>query len=141
MNKDELIEFIGSLGLIKGEFVLFGGSSLTIRGLRPAGDLDIFVTKKQYDKLAEQGWKPKSQNQRTEYLVNEFNGFEVQVFHKWEGEGWQPDVKSYLSNPEVVLGLPFMPLKELYKWKNITRRPKDLEDLKLMHRYWESGGK
>jgi len=135
MDKQQLINFIGGLELPEGEFVLFGGSSLAIRSIRKAGDIDLFVTKDLFDKLFARGWVKTSQQNRQPYLINDKGPLSMQAFHVWEGGSWLPSIDDYINYPEIVEGIPFMPLKELYKWKTVTRRPKDLVDIKLIDKY------
>jgi hypothetical protein len=132
MNDMKLIALIKTIDLPVGQYALFGGACLAIRNIRNLNDLDIFITDKLYDKLCADGWHEISTEKRKPYLITKIRGIDIQAFKIWEGVGWQPDIRAYIDNPEVVQGIPFMPLTELYKWKQETRRPKDLKDLKLI---------
>lgn len=135
MNRQQLKQFVNKLDLPNGEYVIFGGASLTIRGLRDCLDLDLFITDGLYDRLLADGWIEKSENARTPYLIVKKNGIPIQAFRVWEGGSWEPDITSYLRTPEIVDDLPFMPLDELYEWKKVTARPKDIVDLKIIEEY------
>jgi hypothetical protein len=135
MNAGELLAFLEKLDLPHGEYAIFGGACLTIRNIRNLKDLDIFVSENLYEELLARGWQETSTGNRKPYLINRKSGIDIQAFSFWEGEGWQPKINSYIGDPEIVNGIPFMPLQELYKWKAATRRPKDLEDLKLINIY------
>lgn len=137
MDKRQLVEFVRELGLEKGEYALFGGSCLTIRGLRKSPDVDIFISENLYEKFVSEGWKEvASKKDNKPYLVKTVRGVPVQAFSVWEKINWRPDITSYLTNPEVLDDIAFMPLSELYEWKKAVRRPKDVTDLGLIERYW-----
>jgi hypothetical protein len=110
VNKRKLMIFISDLNLPKGEFVIFGGASLTVRDLRDCLDLDLFITDRLYNLLLADGWVEKSENDKTPYLTTEKDGISIQAFRVWEGGSWKPNILAYLRSPEVVEGLPFMPL-------------------------------
>jgi hypothetical protein len=137
MDSKRLHKLVAELGVPHGGYVLFGGTILAALGIRDAGDIDIFVTEEVFNELRSRGWKEKSKKGRPPYLVSSVGGVPIQAFHIWVGGGWQPDIPSYISNPEVVDGLPFMPLRQLYDWKVATRRPKDIEDITLIENYWQ----
>jgi hypothetical protein len=63
---------------------------------------------------------------------------QFEAFSKYVPGKWVPDIKSYIENPEIIEGYPFMPLEELYEWKTSVRRPKDITDLKLIEAYWRN---
>lgn len=137
MDAARLQGLIHKLKLPSGDFVLFGGTILAALDIRDAKDIDIFVTDQLFGQLEERGWEKKSQADRPPYLVSSIEGVPVQAFRVWEGGQWEPKITSYLKEPQMVNGLPFMPLIELYAWKAATRRPKDLEDMVLIDRYWD----
>jgi hypothetical protein len=116
MNDRKLIALIKTIDLPVEQYALFGGACLAIRNIRNLND-------------------EKSTEKRKPYLITKISGIDIQAFKIWEGVGWQPDIRAYIDNPEVVQGISFMPLTELYKWKQATRRPKDLKDLKLIDFY------
>jgi hypothetical protein len=136
MDKRGLKVFLRKLDLIDGEYVLFGGSCLAIRGLRDLNDVDLFVTKRLYKLLTARGWQEKSEPGGAPYLTTRIAGVTIDAVADWLGDGWQPNIQSYLRHPEIIDGLRFMPLKDLYEWKKATRRPKDIIDMSLIEKYW-----
>ncbi len=135
--KDEIIELVEQLDLPKGQYCLFGGSSLAIRNIRPTYDIDLYVTQKLYGELKKQGWEEIKLDNFMPYLYKKFSKFECEAFTTYnKNDRWIPKIKDYIESPEVVEGIPFMPLKELYDWKADTARFKDLADNKLIEAYW-----
>lgn len=139
-NAEAIVEVVDTLGLStnRNEFAVFGGACLALRGIREARDLELFVAKRVANRLKSQGWRTESYSSgQNPHLLGRVIGIEVQVFSGWDCPGWQPDIRSYLHEPEIVLGLPCMPLDDLIEWKRETARPKDLRDLALVERWGE----
>ncbi len=135
MHHKRVAEIIGGLNLPEGHFVVFGGSTLAIRDIRNANDIDLFITNNLYQKLLKRGWRKSSKNIEKQYLINVVDGIEIQAYRTWQKEGWQPNFQEYLQKPEIIRGIPFMPLSEMYLWKVYTARQKDLDDVQLIDKY------
>lgn len=130
------------IGLPEGEFCVFGGASLAIRGIRQTEDIDLYVTPKLYADLRKRGWKEAFIKEGLSCLTARVEGFEFEACMSYgRHDTWTPNIQEYIHHPEVVNGIPFMPLKELYDWKADTRRPKDILDLQLINDYWKTGKK
>ena len=139
MDRDKLFSIIEGLDLLKGEWVVFGGACLTARSIRSTADLELFVTRRLYMTLAKNGWKERvTGSTGANYVTKIFGEIPVLAFITCGSEKWQPRVHNYLKQPEIIDGVPFMPLSEMYKWKAATARPKDLDDIKLIDNYWQS---
>lgn len=135
--KEEIIELVAMLKLPKGQYCVFGGASLAIKDIRPTDDIDLYVTQRLYSQLKKQGWEEKQFDNFMPYLYKKINGVEFEAFTTYnKDDSWIPKIKEYIDHPEVIEGIPFMPLKELYDWKADTARPKDLTDNKLIEAYW-----
>jgi len=138
MRGEKVVKIIKNLNLPKGHYVVFGGSTLAIRNLRDAQDIDLFITDKLYTELLQNGWRVSSSDSTKNYLLNYVEGIEIQAYKRWQKEGWQPNFKDYLKTPEVFKGIPLMPLAEMRKWKEYTARQKDLLDVKLIDDFWST---
>jgi hypothetical protein len=138
MNRSELLELVDDLRLSLGQYAIFGGGSLAIRGIRDAKDLDIFVTEKLFIELLSSGWQRLSYPGGNSYLLHHHKGIAIQAFHRWVDHGWAPKIDEYINNPEIIDGLPFMSISELHEWKSVVDRPKDRKDVILIERYWET---
>lgn len=133
----DVIAALKQLNLPAGEYCLFGGSSLAIRGIRPTPDIDLFVTPQLYEELKKRGWKEVFVKKGMYCLESKSNGLESEACKTCgEDDTWIPNIQEYINNPEVVEGIPFMSLKALYEWKADTARQRDLDDLKLIDDYW-----
>lgn len=132
------MEIIGTLDLPAGHYAVFGGAILAMLDIREANDIDLFVDDLLFKRFVSDGWQTLSENGRPSYVSTVIDSEKVQAFRVWEGGDWRPDINSYISDPQVIEGIPFMPLDELYKWKYATRRPKDLEDLEFIDSYREA---
>ena len=135
MTADRITEITNKLNLPLGEYVIFGGSTLSLSGIRDSKDIDFFVTDKLAKQLALNGWKEVLGEKP--HLVKFIDGYEIQAFNVWNTGAWQPKIEEYIKNPEIIKGLPCMPLEGLYEWKAATRRTKDLKDMELIKEYWD----
>lgn len=132
----QLMELLKDIDLPIGEWCVFGGACLAVHGIRPTEDVDIFVTPELYEKLRQNGWQEYVTNSTNSYYLQKvYDGITVQAFITCGTPKWRPSVKQYIGNPEIIEGMPFMPLEKMYAWKTATRRPKDIEDLKIMKPY------
>ncbi len=137
MNREELFQFLRHLALPEGQWVVFGGSCLAAHGIRPANDVDIFVHPLLYDQLKHQRWTEHTASSTgSNFLKTTASNIEIQAFITCGSDQWVPQVEAYLRDPEFINGLPFMPLSQMYAWKDTTRRPKDIIDIELIKNYW-----
>lgn len=136
MDRVQLIDLLKSIDLPIGEWCVFGGACLAANDIRPAEDVDIFVTPKLYTKLSQRGWEEHVTNSTNScYLQTVHDGITVQAFTACGTSKWRPQVERYINTPEIIGGMPFMPLEEMYAWKAATRRSKDLEDIAKIEPY------
>lgn len=137
MDRSALIKLLKELEFTEGEWAAFGGACLVVRGLRASNDLDIFASLKLFNKLSREGWEQRTTSTNdNKYLRKQFGVATVEIFLTCGGDDWRPEPEKYISNPEMIDGFPFMPLKDLYEWKAATRRPKDLRDIELINKHW-----
>lgn len=129
---EKIIDVIGELDFDKSEFAIFGGACLALRGIREARDIELFITESVKRTLIDQGWTERTFDGRNPHIVGQVGCVDVELFSSWDGDGWQPAIDTYLEKPEIVRGLPCMPLDELLIWKRLTARPKDLRDIELV---------
>lgn len=141
MYREQLLDRLKSLRLPKDGYCVFGGACLAIRDIRATDDIDLYVTTRLYDELKRRGWQEKTDPWPSPYLVTNINGTVVEVYKAFENKKWQPKFDRYLTKPEIIAGYRFMPLDELYEWKAVTRRPKDIRDIKLIEHYRAQGSR
>ena len=123
MNKEELIELINTLKISKEEFWVLSSGALVLRGIYPdAGDLDIAVTDKGMEELA-QNYKliPKD---GVFYKVTE--NIECVCDGKKEDLKWKPEKIGEFYVQNIYQYLEYL--------KNSTRQ-KDKERIPIVEEY------
>lgn len=127
MNEDAF-KRIKELHLPDGKYLLSGSLPLGIRNLRKCRDIDIIVAEDIWDGYKKMGWEIKEISCGTKYLQKD----DIELWKDW--------VLDYDTNiieeAEIIDNLPFMSLKRTVEWKNITKRKKDLEDIKIIEQYY-----
>lgn len=128
MQKDEIITKVKALNLPKNSYVVFGSSPLAVAGLRPANDIDLFVSKEVFLKLKEAGWRELQKSPNDRPLVRD----DFEAHDNWNFSSYSPTLTQLLKSAEIIDGIPFASLEEVRKWKAASGRPKDLVDIKLI---------
>lgn len=104
-----------------------------VRGLREIDDVDLIVTKSQWDALASE-----HQVLPHEHGIDRLQIGDVEVL-----SGWYPDVGpvgELIANAEMIDGLPFVRLGKVVEWKTKYGRPKDVEDLQRIRSFLSTSG-
>ena len=124
-NFYKFLEELKELNLPDKEYAIFGSGPLAIRGMREPEDLDIIVTKELYEKLKERY----PEKDRGIFINN------IEII--------SPDA-SIVENPEEIIkraelikGFRFTLLKDIIAWKKNMKRPKDINDIKLIENYFK----
>lgn len=125
-NNTEMFESLRAFNLPMGEYLIIGSGPLGIRNLKTIGDIDIIVTPKLWDSLADQygisGEKISFPGGIIEaFSEKSFNNL-IQV----------PSTTSRIQNAEIIEGLPFDTLENTLFFKRKMRREKDLNDIRLI---------
>ncbi len=127
-----LFDRVKSLNLSAGDFAIFGSGPLVVRGIIPASnDLDILCRR--------QAWKTVQKIGDREYLSD----YDVTIVTMCDGRltfGTQWgignfDIDELIDSAEEIDGLPFVPLEYVASYKEIRKRPKDLEHLQALEAY------
>jgi len=161
-EKPRLLKILYELDLPKGQWVLSGSGVLVLNGIerdRPMGDVDIFVATRTWFELFYQSienamlhiesgdyWRifttdPTDVKRRADppYLYRMMHGIEVNVFSDWRKRGiGDIDVAFWLANPEMVEGIPCLPVKFLLDWKEQMGRAKDQTDIESIKKWMET---
>lgn len=125
---------VRTLRLPAGEYVVFGSGPMEAHGLRPSGDIDIFVTEKLYAVLKRQGWEERAWDAGGHFLERE----EFEVVKTWHYDTYDPSIEELMGRAEIIQGIPFAPLSDVLSYKHILNRPKDQADIKLIEQYLAS---
>jgi hypothetical protein len=128
-----IIQKIKELNLPASQYVVVGSSTMDVLGIRPAGDIDIAVTKELHQELRKTGkWKEYEKYNKI-FLVDDT--FEIIPELFWEG--YDTTTKEAISSALIIEGIPFMNLDEVVKFKTAMDREKDIRDIELIKKYKE----
>ncbi len=128
----DIFQKVKELHLPLGQYVVFGSGPLAAHGIRPTRDVDLFVTPELYQKLKMEGWEEKEWDlMEGKYLSKGL----YEVDDTWHYGTYNPTPEEIISVADIIHGIPFAPITEVLKWKKAFRRPKDLEDVKLIEEY------
>lgn len=125
-SPETLFERLRLLALNRGEFAIFGSGPIAARGLLPiVNDLDILVRGESWSRVRELGTTVMYGEDET---VDLGNGLTF-------GRSWAYgsfDIDALIDEAEMIDGLPFVQLSKVVEFKQIARRPKDLEHLAIL---------
>jgi AAA+ superfamily predicted ATPase len=130
MENESIFEKIKSLNLNLGEYAVVSGGVLEARGIRKSGDIDLLVTRKVFEQLANEGWEIFFKSDKFILYKDEF---EVAMNCNF-GE-YTPDTNSIIQEADIIDGCAFESIDELIKFKQAMGREKDKNDLELLEEY------
>ncbi|NQU87413.1 MAG: hypothetical protein HQ541_16795 [Mariniphaga sp.] len=129
----ELFKKVREMKLLLGEYVIFGSGPMCILDLRECRDLDILVTKDIFEGYKKKlDWKLvefERDGRQVEFLEKE----NIELYKEWGPGEWNNE--KLIKEAELIDGLPFVKLEYFIKWKKISGREKDLNDIKLIKEY------
>jgi hypothetical protein len=128
------IDELKALNLPAGQYAIFGSGPLAIRNLRDAGDIDIIVLPKLWDKLAKK--YPLHHKGTVKGSVTSMAVGNIEIYKDWLN--LTPIVPELIETAETINDLPFVQLKYVIEWKTYMGRDKDKNDLKLIDEYYKS---
>jgi hypothetical protein len=118
-----LIEF----GLDRDDFVLYGSAPLLAYGLREdIRDLDVVTRGHTWRHVSARGVP--GVGAISGDPVTHFWGGRIQFSQGWISPAWDPD--ELIDSAEVIEGLRFAQLTDVLAYKQVLRRPKDIEDIR-----------
>lgn len=127
---------VRKLNLSKGEYAVFGSGPIGVRGLRDCSDMDLIVTEELFENYSKKAdWK-KAELERDDRQVEMIKKGEIELYKSWGPGKW--DSNKLIKDAEIIEGLPFVKLKYVLKWKKISGREKDKQDIKLINEYLEN---
>jgi hypothetical protein len=110
-----------------GSYVVIGGGVLEALHLRETNDVDLVVTDAIYKMFKKRGWKEYIHDDGKRVLSH--HGY--QLMRTWMGRSF----RQLRTNAFKVSDVTFMNLDELERCKKQLGRPKDLDDVRLIHKY------
>ena len=125
MNFSQKIQHIG---LPEGSYVVVGSGILNALGIRESNDIDLVVSGDVYNVLDAKGWEHGTWSDQE---VLRYDVFEAGQY--WYGKL----VGDLLKTAQVVDGVAYLSLDDVYEWKKKLGRPKDIKDLALIDEFCE----
>ena len=117
---------IAELDLPKGSYIVVGSGILGALGIRESDDIDLVVSEAVFQNISRLGWK---QGLWGENIVFQKDIFDIG--NDWYGK----KVADLLKHAQVVDDVPYLSLDDVYEWKKMKGREKDLRDLGLISEY------
>ncbi len=117
---------IAELNLPENSYVVVGSGILGALGIRESSDIDLVVTEEAYDKVEKLGWQHGKWGEKVVLQDGVFD-----VGKDWYGE----HTEDLLKRAQIIDGVPYLSLNEVYEWKRRRGQDKDLRDLKLIDNY------
>lgn len=135
MDRQEVIAEILALELQADQYIVAGGASMTIRGLRDTSDIDLVVTQELFDRLSALEWvqKPRPNGQPG------LKRGRVEVYLDVTTPSHAPSIEWLLARADFLAGIPLVDLDTLLAWKQGYGREKDQRDVELLQSL-RSGG-
>lgn len=142
-DKDAILETLYELGLPEETYVVIGGASMVLRGIKThTEDLDMLVSEGSMRALAETpGASIKNPPLRARYrgatnntvwVKNQFTPIPVSATDEL-GDGYYPmSFDGIKDRAEMVSFVPCLPLEDVVKSKEALQRPKDIADLQAI---------
>jgi len=127
-----LFDSLRDLSLPAGDFAIFGSGPLIVRGIVPAShDLDVICRGKAWEQVQTIG----SIEYLEEYQLSIVTMFDGRLTFGIEWGIGDFDTDVLIDTADLIDGLPFVRLDHVTRYKNISRRPKDLEHLQALQEY------
>lgn len=117
---------IAELQLPENSYIVVGSGILSALGIRESSDIDLVVSDDVFQSFGEAGWK--------QGLWGDDPVFQKDIFdvcNVWYGK----TVEDLLHHAQVVDGVPYLSLDDVYEWKRQKGREKDLRDMELIDEY------
>ena len=128
-----LFQKLSTLNLPKKDFAVFGSGPLFIHGLREEiHDLDIIARNKAWEK-AKKSDEVEKMTTGPHEVVSLFDGL-IEIYNGWSPGEW--DIGELIETAEIVGGIRYVTLENVFRWKKLANRPKDLPDIKNLERYF-----
>lgn len=124
------LDKLKSLGYPLNEMLIVGSGTMALYGLKENTDLDLWVTKRVYDKLLkDRRFSPNGKMLETKDKLIEADHRFICV---------KQPVEYYLKKATIINGFHFMSLESVLEWKKCMGRPKDKEHIKMIEKYMKT---
>ncbi len=119
-------ERIAELDLPKDSYVVVGSGILGALDIRASNDIDLVVTEEVYRYIKSLAWEQGFWSDKVVFKKDVFD-----IGNDWYGKS----AEDLLEQAQIVDGIPYLSLDNVYEWKKTNAREKDLRDLKLIDEY------
>lgn len=124
-----MFDLLRSLHLPAGDYAIFGSGPLIVREIIPASnDLDIICRGSAWKTVQKIG-EPAYLSELDVAVVTMCGG-RLTFGSEWAIGDF--DINELIDSAEIIDGLPFVRLEHVASYKQIAKRPKDLEHLKAL---------
>jgi hypothetical protein len=121
------INKLKKLGYPLNEILIVGSGTMALYGLKENNDIDLWVTKRVYDSmLKDSRFSPNGKMLETKDGLIEADHRFICVKDK---------VEDHLKRAKVVNEIHFQSLQDVLEWKQCMKRPKDINDIKVIENY------
>ncbi len=131
-----VVEEIKKLNLSIDQYVVIGGSSLAVRGIRETEDIDLVVSKdllEEYKQKKEWHTHPRLDSSKEPGLTNGLVEMYPDIGYEVEDS-----FKKIRDKADIVEGIPVASLEDIIRIKETYKREKDLRDIELIKQYQDS---
>jgi len=138
LGVEDVVRKVLELGLPLGKYIVVGGGTLAVRGIRETKDLDIVVLPELFLELS-RTW-PLDKEYEGKWQRQRLKRGEVEMYPDLylERKNIYLNLKELIDTAEIIKGIPFQPLTHLMMCKLDTAREKDLADVELIQKYLQS---
>ena len=137
MNLSDVVALVRAAELPGGDYAIFGSGPLLVRGIiTSVNDIDVLARGAAWERALEIG----------EITLLPEHGVSVAILHGGAltiGQRWaigEIDPDQAIDSADCLLELPWVRLELVAGYKRVAARPKDLEHLRLLAEWGDSGG-
>ena len=124
------IDKLKKLGYPLHEMLIVGSGTMSLYGLKENNDIDLWVTKKVYDKML------KDDRFSSNGKMLETKDGLIEADHRFICV--KEIVEDHLDRATVVNGFHFQSLQDVLDWKKCMGRTKDHEHIKMIEKYMKN---
>lgn len=117
---------IAELDLPEDSYIVVGSGILAALSIRDSNDIDLIVTEEVYRYIESLGWEQGLWSNQIVFKQDVFD-----IGNDWYGKS----AKELLKTAQIIDGVPYLSLDDVYEWKKMKARDKDIRDLKLIDTY------
>jgi hypothetical protein len=124
LNKRNILQKLKELNLPKDQYCVMTGAALVLHGVKECtADIDIGCSDELFIELLQRGYKLQKLKSFEGIIIDDI----IEVFRNWQAEK-----VVYIDN------LPVADIDSIKKYKQELAREKDLKDIELIDKYFET---